>query len=185
MSETWKAIPGYEGIYEASTRGRIRSLHRIVKRISRHGNMCTLTIGARVMRFKPGGTSPYLMVTLSKEGIISRQIVHRLIALTFIPNPENKKEVNHLDGNKLNNKPDNLAWVTRSENTRHAMDNMLVFNKGVYNPYARAVTIDNGSDKKSFFTQREAAKYMGVKEGTLCAAKRNKRKLKGYSIHNA
>ncbi len=67
----------------------------------------------------------YLRVTLYKDGSRKNFLIHRLIATHFIPNPENKPQVNHIDGNKINNNIDNLEWVTPSENTQHAYDTGL------------------------------------------------------------
>lgn len=68
----------------------------------------------------------YQQIDLYKDGIRSKKRVNRLVAEAFIPNPENKPEVNHKDGNKQNNNVDNLEWVTKKENCRHAWDNGLV-----------------------------------------------------------
>lgn len=74
------------------------------------------------LKFKKGcsGTS-YFQVCLSNKGKLKTILVHRLVALNFIPNPENKPQVNHIDGNKFNNNLSNLEWVTRSENIKHSI----------------------------------------------------------------
>lgn len=106
MQEIWKDIPGYEGLYQASNLGRIRSLH------FRGGkNQKILT---------PYNVLGYLRIRIFKDKKQKSIGVHRLIALTFILNPENKPEVNHIDGNKTNNIVENLEWVTASENVTHA-----------------------------------------------------------------
>ena len=77
----------------------------------------------------------YKYVTLSKDGCPTFVSIHRLLAIHYIPNPENKEQVNHIDGDKLNNSLDNLEWVTRSENTKHAYDTGLMKKKyGSDNP---------------------------------------------------
>lgn len=73
-----------------------------------------------------GDSKGYLFANLYKDGARSTKRVHRLVAETFIPNPENKPEVNHIDGDKHNNNVDNLEWVTKEENCRHAWDNGFV-----------------------------------------------------------
>lgn len=113
-NEIWKDIPNYEGIYQVSNMGRVRSLTRIVY----HGDIKYCRKG--VIR-KPFNTKDYDSLMLSKDGTKKIYMVHRLVALTFLPNPNNKPEVNHKDGNKRNNKLENLEWVTTSENKLHAI----------------------------------------------------------------
>lgn len=117
MCEIWKEIPGYEGYYEASSFGRIRSVVRTIK--CGYGKVREIPSKIRVQRSNNGG---YCMVYVSVENKQKNCTVHRLVASTFIPNPENKKEVNHKDGNKRNNLIENLEWVTHAENGHHAWE---------------------------------------------------------------
>ena len=115
MSEIWKPIPGYEGYYEASTYGRVRSVDRYT--INRWGSKTFH--GSQIMKcrkFKNG----YMHVKLTKNGKGVEPSVHRLIAITFIPNPGNLSQVNHIDGNKSNNYITNLEWCSSSENQLHS-----------------------------------------------------------------
>jgi hypothetical protein len=107
MLEIWRDIKNYEGIYEVSNLGRIKS-------ISRNGTIKENRI------LKPNKVMGYSQVGLQKYGTRKYKKIHRLVAEAFIPNPENKKEVNHKDGNKTNNCVDNLEWVTTSENQLHS-----------------------------------------------------------------
>lgn len=110
FKEIWKPIKGYEGLYEISNYGRVKSLPKI-----RGRRLTNETI------LKPRiSTQGYIMVGLRKNDKTFNASVHRLIAEAFIPNPENKKKVNHIDGNKQNNSIDNLEWCTPSENMQHA-----------------------------------------------------------------
>lgn len=126
--EEWRDIPGFEGRYQASTLGRIKSLSRKVN--SMHGP-ATKTIRERIL--KTNG-DPYLLVCLGGDAV---RLVHRSVAQAWIPNPENLPCVNHKDGNKLNNTVENLEWVTYSQNERHSYDvlgkkpNSGTFQKGL------------------------------------------------------
>ena len=108
--EIWKDVEGYEGIYQISNKGRIKSFHYGRAHLMRGG----------------GGKSGYRTVVLNKDGRSRTKLLHVLIAKTFIPNPEKKPFVNHKDGDKLNNCVENLEWVTAKENTRHAIENGLI-----------------------------------------------------------
>ena len=101
MKEYWKDIEGYEGLYQISNVGRVKSLYsgKVLKEVKT--------------------TNGYLSIRLYKNGISHRFSIHRLVAKAFIPNHENKPEVNHIDEDKTNNKVSNLEWNTRLENMRH------------------------------------------------------------------
>jgi hypothetical protein len=104
MTEVWKAIPGFEGCYEVSNLGRVRSLKR------------NTTSGGLIKTFINKG---YVYAHLSRNGKHYNCKVHRAVASAFIDNPFNKPEVNHIDENKENNRVDNLEWVTTKENYNH------------------------------------------------------------------
>lgn len=117
--ETWKDIPGFPG-YQASDFGNIRSVSRNVAHYSRLGPKSGVRkIVGRVLKQKRiKNRYPFIILCLDGKPITCS--VHRLVALTFIPNPDCKPQVNHRDGNKQNNRKDNLEWVTNSENANHA-----------------------------------------------------------------
>lgn len=119
MPENWLPITGFEGQYEVSDLGRVRSLSRAV--------VATTGIRHRQGRIRKFGlASGYHVIQLGVRGARHTYIVHRLVAQAFIPNPENKPEVNHLHAPKTNNCADNLEWATRPENTEHAVANDLI-----------------------------------------------------------
>lgn len=114
--EKWRDIEGYEGLYQVSNHGHVRSVDRVVKysdgKPSRH---------FKGQEIKPlDGNNGYLFVNLSNNSKIKRIGIHRLVALAFIQKPSDNVEVNHIDGNKKNNSVENLEWVTRRENILHS-----------------------------------------------------------------
>lgn len=112
VCEEWKNIRGYEGLYQISNFGRVKSLPKINRKFERVLNCNINNCG-------------YVRVKLCRHGDNKWVSVHRLVALYFIDNTSDKCCVNHIDGNKLNNHVSNLEWVTVSENTKHAFDTGL------------------------------------------------------------
>lgn len=110
--ETWAFIPGFEGLYMASNNGKIKSCERL--------SLNGFRIRERILRpsFEKFG---YSKVVLCKDNIIKTFKIHRLVALAFIPNPENKPMVNHIDCNTKNNCVSNLEWCTAMENYMHSV----------------------------------------------------------------
>jgi hypothetical protein len=111
MNEMWMDIEDFEGLYQVSNLGRIKSLYRV--------NCQNKVIEEKFLTIFDNGHG-YKKVHLTKNGKHKDKYVHRLVCGAFIPNPENKKEVNHKDGIKSNNLVGNLDWVTPSENQKHA-----------------------------------------------------------------
>lgn len=124
--EIWKPIPGFENSYQASNFGNIKSLSRPIYYKSGNYRMSKEIVLAKTIF---GGQ--YYGVTLSENNKKRKHHLHRFIAETWIPNPENLPCVNHIDGNKLNNRIDNLEWCTYSHNNIHA------YTTGLKVPYER------------------------------------------------
>lgn len=106
MVEVWRDIKGYEGKYQVSNLGRVKSLH-----YNRSDKEKVLL---------PRTKTRYQYVVLSKNNKVAHKYIHRLVAEYFVPNPDNKPYVNHKDGNKHNNNAENLEWMTPLENNLHA-----------------------------------------------------------------
>lgn len=120
-AEIWKDMVGFEGRYQVSNLGRVRSI------LSNHGRYQEKI---KVQR-KRSSTCPYLYVQLSVKDRPYHEAVHRAVAKAFIPNPDNKPMVNHINGDKLKNDACNLEWATCSENHQHAFESGLRSNQHV------------------------------------------------------
>ncbi len=117
----WKDIEGYEAHYQISNFGDVLSLDRVVARPNRGDSVTKKGQSIKGQVTARG----YTRVQLTKDGVSKNYMVHRLVAITFLENPESKPEVNHLDGVKNNNHISNLVWATSSDNQKHAYDTGL------------------------------------------------------------
>lgn len=122
-SEVWKDVAGYAGVYQVSNLGRVRSVYRTVKYSDGRKYVYE---GKIIKPTKNKNRGNYLYVTLSYNQKRVFKSLHRLVAETFIKNVGDKPEVNHIDGDKGNNKVSNLEWVTSKENSEHAVKNGLL-----------------------------------------------------------
>lgn len=137
MTEMWKPIIGYEGLYEVSNMGRVRSLTRISNFRDRSGRINERVIKGRTMR-PQRQKSGYLHVGLSKDGNVTQYRVHRLVAAAFVDNPEGLYEVNHIDEDKTNNRADNLEWCDHKYNNNYGSKPK----RGARNPMAKLTNED-------------------------------------------
>ena len=110
--EEWRSIPGYEGLYEVSSYGRVKSLEKY-----RYNNGRKQLLKERIL--KPHNTKGYFMICLYKNKTYKSYQIHRLVAQVFIPNPDNLPEVNHRDENPGNNNVENLEWCDHKYNMNY------------------------------------------------------------------
>ena len=163
MKEIWKDVPGYEGLYQASNFGRVKRLDTILpdkngKRVHKKGKI----LKPSTWHYKKTFTKhPGLVVNLWKNGQRKLMTVHRIIASTFILNPKNKPQVNHKDGNRENNRVDNLEWVTQEENMAHSV---YVLNNQTYFPKKPIRCVETGD---IFPSIASAAREYGLNTSTI------------------
>ncbi len=171
MIEEWKNIKGYEGLYQVSNLGRVKSLSRTIG----YNHAVTGERFKRVAKeriIKGGNCRGYASINLNKNGVGKTHRLCRLVAIAFIDNPEKKPCVNHIDGNKRNDMVDNLEWCTYQENMVHAKENGLI-KYYVGKDHSASIKVIDTKTNKIFDTINEAAIYIGISAGQLS------RKLRG------
>jgi hypothetical protein len=172
--EIWKDIKGFEGLYQISNYGRLKSF-----KVYPEGKILKLT----------NKNGDYFSVVLQGIGFKPRSIrIHRLVAEAFLPNPCNLPEINHIDGNKQNNHISNLEWVTKSQNVVHSMTMLHPHqNDGIknYNKFIKTTPVmqltKEGLPIKTYLNCKEASKQTGIchRDILLVANHQPKRKTAG------
>jgi hypothetical protein len=150
-NEMWLPIKSWEGLYEISNKGRVKSLRKniLLKEIEDNYG--------------------YLVIHLRNSPLSKIYKIHRLVAEAFIPNPFNKRTVNHIDLNKKNNNINNLEWSTHLENNNHAIDNGVLNHNGVFNGRAKLNDFEVREiiELKGLKTQKEIAKIYHVSKSLI------------------
>lgn len=162
MKEIWKDVVGYEGLYQVSNLGRVKSLTHLVKchkthYRTQHGKILTSCLDGK-----------YYHVTLYIKGKRKIHLVHRLVAQSFLPNPNHKATVNHKNGNKLDNNVNNLEWATLKENTQHALRTGLKIPQTTHYRGVLAFNFYDNSFVGEYSSQHEAAKELNLSVGRVC-----------------
>lgn len=170
MEEIWKDIVGYEGLYQISNLGRIKSLSRFCK----YSSGKTRKVNERIMKFDISKLG-YFRVHLSKNGIDKKILVHRLVAQAFIPNPKNYPIINHKDENPSNNKVNNLEWCNVEYNNTYG-------NK-IKKLYKEIIQLNkNGEIIKCYPNTVQASKETGIVRCTITNCLNGRTKTAGGYI---
>lgn len=172
--EIWAPAKGFEKYYEVSNLGRVRRRSSFIHRGKSRDYTCFWT--GRVLKekncsIKPG-IQPYKQVSLNVDGKRYYCSIHRLVAGTFIPNPENKAEVNHKNGDKADNRAENLEWVSSSQNKHHRIYELK---------RGRIKSVRCIETGEEFITITEASKHINRSLSCICAClKKPSRTAGGY-----
>ncbi len=152
-NEIWKTIEGYEGLYAVSNFGRVKN---VTTGLVRRASYCK---------------DKYLKIGLHNNGVRKTVSIHKLVAKAFIPNPDNKPQINHKDLNKENNSASNLEWVTGEENRLHAHNNGIRIKDRI----VTQMDMD-GNIIRVFNSMAAAVRESGIDMSTLCRIDRGIRK---------
>ena len=158
LKEEWRPIPGFEGHYCANRSGEIKSLIRLWR--------------TKELILRPVFSRGYGYVNLHAKEVKKRLLIHRLVARTFIVNPENKPEVNHKNGIKTDNRIENLEWCTRGENVRHSFKTGLkIVPFGPLNKTAKSVIqiFADGSEKQ-WGCMKDVQRELNISQGNISSA---------------
>lgn len=177
MKEIWKDIKGYDGLYQISNLGRIKSLDRTIERSDgKKRFLC-----GKILKLQPDKRGGYYQAVISKNSVRSVAKVHRLVALYFCKGYSKNLVVNHKDGNRQNNVYTNLEWVTQRDNIRHSV---IVLGKkpgnGCGAEHVKSIPIhckDKNGVVSHFAGIRDAARALHIHSSCICKVLKGKRKM--------
>lgn len=166
-NEKWKDIKGYEGLYQVSNTGKIKSISHYTRNNVNGGKR--LTKGRILSQYKmPNG---YLQVQLSKNQIREKHYVHRIVASAFLRNEENLSDVNHIDGDKDNNAVENLEWCSHKDNQIHMVRERMT---------KKAIPVLCVETGKSYNSMTEAERKTGIDRHFIKKSCESGNDYKGY-----
>ena len=170
QTEIWKAVPGWEGLYEVSSQGRVRSLPRIKRRREGLNNNAYHLEPGRILSLI--NSQGYREVVLSKDGKTIHQMVHRLVSMAFIPNPNNYPIINHKNEVRSDNRVENLEWCSYYYNNHYGS----LIDK---NRRHKVICISKNGEQRKYNGINEAAKDLNLSAGNISMCCVGKRKTTG------
>lgn len=171
--EEWRDINGWEGLYQVSNFGRVKSCYRLIKNSTGKGFR---SVRERILKPSFNKATGYNSVSLQFEGIANTKRVTRLVAIAFIPNPKDLEEVNHINCIKTDDRVTNLEWVTMLQNRSHAIENGLT-PRGESHGNSKITEIQALEIKHGHkgLTQIQIANIYGIHKHTVSNIRRGKR----------
>ena len=170
--EIWQDVKGFEGFYQVSNLGRIKSLDRIIQQHHRNQRNVEHIYKGKILKGNINKNG-YIIVDLHKKGKIKKFLLHRLIAETFIPKVKGKNIINHKDNNPTNNQVNNLEWCTQSENIKYAYE----FGNKKAPHQKRIIQFDrNNNFICEWESQTQIERVLGIKQANIskvCLGKRS------------
>ena len=167
--EIWKDIPNYEGLYQVSNLGNVRSLNHYAS-----NGIKDIIYKGKILNQNKHYKNDYMSVILSNNGKYKRFLVHRLVASAFIPNNDNLPCINHKDENKTNNKVENLEWCTHKYNNNYGKNTKKLCK------FVIQYDLDNNFIKE-YYSANEASRQTGINTSNICKCCRGERKkTKGF-----
>ena len=164
MEEIWKDVKEFEGIYQVSNKGRVRTLDRTCNVVSSTGRPYKIRVSGKIIAINkyPNG---YAYVNIHIDGKRGTRLVHRLVAESFIPNPDKLPQVNHKDENITNNCAENLEWCTAKYNANYGTRNARCFHYDQQKPINQLSL--NGEFIKRWNGIGEASKALGINDSQI------------------
>lgn len=176
VNEIWKPVVGYEGLYEVSSYGNVRSLDRVVTK----RNGVNHTVVGRVLSERISNKGYRIASIRDAHKQPKTYSVHRLVMEAFCGKRPVGKEINHIDGNRLNNRLENLEYVTHTENMKHAFENNLM------NVTARSKKVliynETGTKIAEYYSAREAGRELGIDGSYIAKSCRNGTKIRNLEF---
>lgn len=180
-NETWRDVKNYEGLYQVSNLGRVRSLDRELLSYNKRSRRASVHVKpGRILKPRVKDNF-YLYVGLCKDGVTHNKYIHQLVAQSFLDNPDSLPVVNHLDSDRQNNLLENLEWATYSRNVNHCIDSGRKTDLGIGSPNT-TITLEEIENIKSLrtsgLTYRKIADKTGWSQscvGQICRGTRHSR----------
>lgn len=173
--EVWRVIKGYEGYYEVSNLGRVKSVERVVIQKNRWGKEMARHLKERILE-QYEDKDGYLQVDLHKNGIKEHKSIHKLVATAFIPNPHNYSDVHHIDHDQTNNRVENLVWLSKQEHYKEHLCDWVQNLKDHNSKRIDQIDKITGEVQRQWDRAMDAVRECGYSSGNISSCAKGKKK---------